>query len=65
MLQKTNRRNSILFFDEVLFIYIILGLISCAWTIPMTVSYFKKLENHETISIGFKICSLLLFLYSI
>lgn len=51
--------NSILLYDEVSFIFILIGLITCAWTIPMTISYFKKLENHETISIGFKVCSLI------
>jgi len=34
-------------------------LIPLAWAIPMTVSYCKKIKRHETVSVGFKVCSLL------
>ena len=34
-------------------------LIPLAWCIPMTVSYFRKVERHEPISVGFKVCTLL------
>lgn len=34
-------------------------LIPLAWCIPMTISYYKKIENGEPISVGFKICTLL------
>lgn len=34
-------------------------VISLAWCIPMTVYAFKKLDNHEPIGIGFKVCTLL------
>lgn len=34
-------------------------LIPLAWTIPMTVSYCKKIKNNEPVTTGFKVCSLL------
>ncbi|MGN1223120.1 MAG: zinc-ribbon domain-containing protein [Christensenellales bacterium] len=34
-------------------------LIPLAWTIPMTVSFYNKVNNNEKISVGFKVCSLL------
>ncbi len=34
-------------------------LIPLCWTIPMTVSYFKSVENHQPISTAFKVCSLI------
>ena len=34
-------------------------IIPLAWCIPMTVSYSRKLENHEPISTGFKVCTLI------
>lgn len=34
-------------------------LLPLAWNIPMTVSLSKKLDNHEPISTGFKVCVLL------
>ena len=47
-------------------IFMILGCISVGWTliplawcIPMTVSYFGRVKNHEKIGMGFKICTLL------
>ncbi len=36
-----------------------LFLIPLCWTIPMTVHYFKKVNNHEDVGVGFKVCSLL------
>ena len=30
-----------------------------AWAIPMTVTYWRKVEDHEPVSTGFKVCSLL------
>lgn len=36
-----------------------LYIIPLAWCIPMTVTYFKKVKNHQPISTGFKVCSLL------
>lgn len=40
---------------------VVLGfyLIPLAWCIPMTISYFKKVQNNEPVSTGFKVCSLL------
>ena len=35
------------------------AIIPLAWTIPMTVSYSNKIKNHEPVSVGFKICTLL------
>lgn len=34
-------------------------LIPLAWTIPMTVSYSRKIRNNEPVGTGFKVCSLL------
>ena len=36
-----------------------LWIITLAWTIPMTSSYSRKINNNEPVSIGFKICTLL------
>lgn len=33
--------------------------ISLAWTIPMTMSYSKKIANGEPVTTGFKVCTLL------
>ncbi len=40
---------------------VVMGLyiIPLAWCIPMTISYCNKIKRGETISIGFKVCSLL------
>lgn len=40
---------------------VIMGIyiLPLAWCIPMTVSYFKKVNNNQPISTGFKVCSLL------
>ncbi len=34
-------------------------LIPLAWTIPMTVTVIRRLENHEPIGLAFKICTIL------
>ncbi len=34
-------------------------LIPLAWTIPMTVTVSRRLENHEPIGLAFKICTVL------
>lgn len=34
-------------------------ILPLAWCIPMTVSYFKKVNSNQPISTGFKVCSLL------
>lgn len=34
-------------------------IVPLAWHIPMTVSVFNKYKNHEPISTGFKICTIL------
>ena len=34
-------------------------ILPLAWCLPMTLYYYKKVENHEPVSIGFKICTLL------
>lgn len=34
-------------------------LIPLAWCIPMTIYYWKKIDNDEDVGIAFKICSLL------
>lgn len=36
-----------------------LWIITLAWTIPMTMSYSKKIENGEPVTTGFKVCTLL------
>lgn len=36
-----------------------LYLIPLAWTIPMTVIYWKKVKNGESVSTAFKVCSLI------
>ena len=33
--------------------------IGLAWCLPLTIIYFKKVNNGEPIGIGFKICSLI------
>ena len=47
-------------------IFMILGIVASAclliplcWTIPMTKYAFRKLNNHEPIDIGFKVCTLI------
>lgn len=40
-------------------IYFFACLIPLCWTIPMTVSYFSKTKKGESVSTGFKVCSLL------
>ena len=35
------------------------GVIPLAWCIPMTVKYWKAVENHEKVSTAFKVCTLL------
>ena len=35
------------------------ALLPLLWTIPMTTRVFRKLDNNEPISVGFKICVLL------
>lgn len=37
----------------------LIALISLAWTIPMTVIYFRNIKNHQKTGTGFKICTLL------
>ena len=34
-------------------------LIPLAWSIPMTINYFKKVKSGEKVSTGFKVCVLL------
>lgn len=34
-------------------------IIPLAWCLPMTISYFNKTKRGETVSTGFKVCSLL------
>ena len=34
-------------------------LIPLAWCLPMTITYNKKIEQGESISVGFKVCCLL------
>ena len=34
-------------------------LIPLAWCLPMTLKYFKAVEKKESVSLGFKICTLL------
>ena len=36
-----------------------IAIIPLAWSIPMTVSYFRKVKNHQPVGLGFKICTLL------
>ena len=34
-------------------------LIPLCWTIPMTITYFSKVDKNEPIGVGFKVCTLL------
>ena len=34
-------------------------LVPLAWCIPMTVKYWRAVENHEKVSVGFKVCTLI------
>lgn len=34
-------------------------LVGLAWTLPMTLSLWRRLDNREPIGVGFKICTLL------
>ena len=34
-------------------------LFPLAWTIPMTVSYCRSIENRQPVSVGFKVCTLI------
>lgn len=36
-----------------------IALIPLVWTIPMTVHYWRKVGNNESVGVGFKVCSLL------
>lgn len=36
-----------------------LALIPLIWMLPMTLSYSKKIKNEESVSMGFKVCTLL------
>lgn len=49
-----------LWFVPFLFIpYFWFGIITLAWTLPMTITYWRKVNNHEPVSTGFKVCTLL------
>ena len=61
---KVNNTNDTL--DILIKIFMILGCISSgwlliplAWTIPMTVSAFKSIDNKLPIGTGFKVCTLI------
>lgn len=36
-----------------------LSIIPLAWMIPMTVYYYKSIKNKESVSTGFKVCTLI------
>lgn len=36
-----------------------LFLIPLCWTVPMTIYYWKSVDNHKPVSIIFKVCSLI------
>ena len=38
---------------------ILIWILPLAWCLPMTISYFKKVQNGEPVSTGFKVCSML------
>lgn len=40
------------------FIFILFPL-PLAWCLPMTIKYFKKVDNNEPVSVGFKVCCLI------
>lgn len=51
---------------NIAFAFMVVGLVSLlpfifslAWTIPMTIEYYHKINNKEKVSISFKICTLL------
>ena len=35
------------------------SIIPLAWCIPMTVSYYNKINNREKVSVGFKVCTII------
>lgn len=40
-------------------IIFILFPLPLAWCLPMTIKYFKKVDNNEPVSVGFKVCCLI------
>lgn len=40
-------------------VFLASGLIPLAWCIPMMISYKKKIETGQPVSVGFKICTLI------
>lgn len=61
---KTSNEESSL--KTVAKIFMILSCVVCAfaiiplcWMIPMTVTYCNKINHHEPVSVGFKVCTLL------
>ena len=50
---------SVVFYSALAIFFGILWLIALAWCLPMTIVYFKKTRQGETIGAGFKICTLL------
>lgn len=60
----TSEVNSVL--ATVAKIFMIIGCISSGWaiipliwTVPMTIHYWKAIDNNERIGVGFKVCTLL------
>ena len=64
--QQKNLKNSISGLKTAAKIFMVIGCvlkglfyISLAWTIPMTFSYCKQIKSGESITVGFKIATLL------
>ncbi len=65
-IQQKNLESSISGLKTAAKIFMIIGcvmlgfwFITLAWTLPMTLSYCRKIESGEPISVGFKVCTLL------
>ena len=64
---QENKKGGISTLKTVALVFMILSciggalcfLIPLAWILPMTISYNRKINNHEPVSIGFKVCTLI------
>lgn len=65
--QTATAKNETLNLKTIAKIFMIIGcvfsvwgfLIPLCWSIPMTIHYWKAVENRQPVSTGFKICTLL------
>lgn len=58
-----NQKDLILVINILMIISCVLSgiafLIPLAWTLPMTISLKRRLENHQPVSVAFKVCVIL------